>query len=453
MKIIFLALISLVSTLFVFRDNSKALPYTPIGKEHSLLWQSTIGRASFRTNLCAEKSFMVIGSNGEGFRDGTFMDKGSGVYFIAPQNGNILRALDQDKWGDFDVNGTVVYNNKVYYGNDNEEFICRDLKGNIIWKNLASGDVEAEPVLLDISGRKAIVYATELGEVRAVEPQTGRTIWTYFTPDFSGWKEGDSRMVFKVKAFLSGTMSFFTKPTLADVNKDGVSDLVYCPLYGDIICISGSTGKLLWTVEDKETSYGHYVEYKKIENLPEFWVASSSYDSETQKNRLAITRISEKGKVIGKIPLQESKGFGFSLNSLTLGNKEHLYATDDSLYWMHDKGVKSSVYIGDTFRVKYEWYNEERIENRVSSGQLFGSGIFRYKGQDSCIVLLSQYDGANYDTGFISIISLPNKRVVARYALPGSGEMPPQVGDFNRDGIVDLLVNCADNKLYCYQLN
>ncbi|MBM3453635.1 MAG: hypothetical protein FJX80_00655 [Bacteroidetes bacterium] len=313
--------------------------------------------------------------------------------------------------------------------------------------------MEAEPVLLDIKGIKAIVYATELGEVRAVDVETGRSIWSYFTPEFNGWKEGDSRMIFKVRAFLSSAMSFFTKPTLADVNKDGVSDLVYATLYSGIICISGSTGNLLWTLDEKEAILGSYIEYKKVENGHEFWVASSRYNTEKQNSHLTITRVSEKGKVLGAIPLQESQGFTFSLNSLSLGKGQHLYATDDSLYWIQDRALKSSIYIGDTFRIKYDWYNEERTQNRVMSSQLLGSHVFKYKGQDNCVVLLSQHDGAYFDTGFISIVSLPHKQVVARYALPNTGEMPPQVGDFNRDGITDLLVNCANSKLYCYQLN
>lgn len=67
------------------------------------------------------------------------------------------------------------------------------MNGQVVWKIVVSGDVEAEPVLLDIKGKKAIVYATELGEVKAVDPETGRAIWSYFTPDFNGWREGDSR--------------------------------------------------------------------------------------------------------------------------------------------------------------------------------------------------------------------------------------------------------------------
>ncbi|MFM7683256.1 MAG: hypothetical protein ACKO7P_10980, partial [Bacteroidota bacterium] len=143
----------------------------------------------------------------------------------------------------------------------------------------------------------------------------------------------------------------------------------------------------------------------------------------------------------------------FSLNSLSLDDGKRIYATEDSLFIVENLNLKNTIYIGDTFHIKSYWDTEERTVNRVYRDQLFSSHSFKYKGQDNCIALLSQYDLANYENGFLTIVSLNNKKVVARLALPGISEMPPQVGDFNRDGITDLLVNCSDGRLYCYQLN
>jgi len=415
MKLLLLAFLSLVS--FFFLSGSKAPPYQPIDEALTLHWEISIGRASFRSNISTYKDLLIIGSNGNEFRDGSFMDLNSGVYFINSRTGKIEKSISKERWGDFDVNGTIIYNGYVYFGNDNEEFVCVDMKGNIIWKNLASGDIEAEPVLIDIKGKKASVYATELGEVKAVDPTTGKSFWSYFTPGFSGWKEGDSRPIFKVKAFLSSTESFFTKPVLADVNKDGVSDIIYSCLYNNVVCISGNSGKLLWDLKETDTYYSYSIDYKKIGNSTEFWLATSTYNREAEKSFLSITRINERGEII------------------------------------ENNRVKSAIYIGDTFHVKSTWDNEVRIINRVYHDQLFSSSSFNYKGNDSCIALLSQYDRANYENGFITIISLKSQKVIARLALPDISEMPPQVGDFNKDGKTDLLINCADGKLYCYQLN
>lgn len=453
MKILLIVLVSLFSTLFIAPESQKPPSYLAIGQVHSQLWKTDIGRTSFRSNVCINKNVLVIGSNGDYFRDGSLIDLKSGVYFINPKTGKILHSAAQGKWGDFDVNGTLIYGDRVFFGNDNEEFICANLYGNIIWKNLASGDIEAEPVMIDIDGKKAIVYATELGEVKAVNPENGKSLWSYFTPGFSGWREGDSRPIFKVKAFLSSTESFFTKPVLADVNKDGVCDIIYSSLPNDIVCISGRNGALLWCISQKDDSYSYNIDYKKIDGITEFWLSTSTYNSQTKKSYLSITRINEMGEILGKIPIQESSSSSFSLNSLSLDDGKRIYATEDSLFIVESLNLKNTIYIGDTFHVKSYWDTEERTVNRVYRDQLFSSHSFKYKGQDNCIALLSQYDLANYENGFLTIVSLNNKKVVARLALPGVSEMPPQVGDFNSDGITDLLVNCSDGRLYCYQLN
>lgn len=453
MNILLLALLGLVSSFFIFLSNPKVPPYQPIDEALPLRWQSNIGRVSFRSNISTRKDLLIIGSNGNEFRDGSFMDLNSGVYFINSVTGKIKTSVSKERWGDFDVNGTIIFNGNVYFGNDNEEFICVDMNGNMIWKNLASGDIEAEPVLIDIKGKKAIVYATELGEVKAVDPANGKSFWSYFTPGFSGWKEGDSRPIFKVKAFLSSTESFFAKPVLADVNKDGVSDIIYSCLYNNVVCINGNNGKLLWNLKETDTYYSYNIDCKKIEKSTEFWLATSTYNRALEKSFLSITRINDRGEILGRIPIQDSSSSSFSLNSMSLDFGQQLYATEDSVFIVDHKRIKGAIYIGDTFHVKSTWNNEVRIINRVYHDQLFSSSSFNYKGNDSCIALLSQYDRANYENGFITIISLKSKKVIERLALPDISEMPPQVGDFNRDGKTDLLVNCADGKLYCYQLN
>jgi len=453
MKTLSLAFLSYLISLFFLPTESQAPPYEPLGTNHSLLWTAKIGNASFRTNICNKKGFIVIGSNGDYFRDGYHFDRKSGVYLINSSSGNILCSIDNDKWGDFDVNGTIFFNNKIFYGNDNEEFICVDQSGNIIWKNLASGDVEAEPVLIDIKGKKAIVYATELGEVKAVDPESGRSLWAYYTPEFTGWREGENRLVFKVKAFFSGRSSFFIKPVLADVNKDAVLDLIYSSISGEVICLNGSNGSLLWKFNMEGVSFSFFLDAKLVQQKNEFWISSSSYDTKTGKSYLFITRISEKGKLLGKIEVLNSGEGSFALNSLSLGSSGHLYATQDSVFIVENKKVKESFYIGDTFRVKSFWDSEERIVYRNYHDQIFGSGLLKYKGVDSCFILLSQYDRANYKNSFISVISIKDKKVIGRFSLPASGELPPQIGDFNGDGVNELLVNCSDGKLYCYQLN
>jgi hypothetical protein len=59
---------------------------------------------------------------------------------------------------------------------------------------------------------------------------------------------------------------------------------------------------------------------------------------------------------------------------------------------------------------------------------------------------------ANFEHAFVTIVSLKSWRIVGKYSLPSSGEMPPQIKDINGDGKKEMLINCYDGNLYCYQL-
>jgi outer membrane protein assembly factor BamB len=452
MKTLILLFFSLISSISLIKNISSAPPYEAIEKKHPLLWKTEMGRASFRTNVISTPTSLIMGSNGNQFIDWGVVDERSGLYMINPSNGKIRSALNFQKWGDFDVNGAVMINNKILFGNDNEELFCVDFSGNILWRKMVSGDIEAEPVLLDMNRKKVVVYATELGEVSAVNPETGATIWSYFTPDFSGWRKSNNRNIFKIKAFMSNTKSFFTRPALADVNSDGVQDLVYSS-YNDVVyCISGSNGKLLWTLDDDATDFSLLVDARSINGTTEFWVSSYIYNSTSSNYSLNISRISNQGKEVGKIFLQHDDEFSLSLNSFQIGKQKYLYVTCDSLFEVENNRVIRTLHIGENYVRKDSWNNNEDLSVRNYPDQLFGTKIFKYNNQESCIALLSQFDRANYTQGFVTIISLKDWKVLGRYAIPASSELPPQISDFNHDGKDEILINCSDGFTYCYQV-
>lgn len=454
MKIIASLLIALFSTLFFNHKSSNPPPYKNITKEFNLRWKSQIGNASFRTNLYADKNYLVIGSNGSNFMDMGLVDMKSGIYILDARSGRIVCSLNKKMWGDFDVNGVLVYNNKIYFGNDNEEFMCVDFAGQLLWKNVASGDVEAEPVIIDINNKKAIIYASELGEVRAVDPTTGKYIWSFYTDDFNGWKEGDSRKIFKVKAFLSNSRSFFAKPAVGDMNNDGVKDLTYVGYNNVVYCLNGVDGSLLWELEHDQFYFGYNLEYHNEFGSPEVWLSSYGRKAGLDESESSISRINSKGELFTSISLQKDDGYSFSLNSFSLSDSTHLYATNDSIYLIENGKVSKGLYFSQAYKYKYPWNNEERedVGDRNFSGLLFGSSFFSYKETDSCIVILSQRDHANYSLGFVSIVSLKDWKVLNRLSIPSASEMPPQVIDIDNDGNKELLLNCFDGNLYCYRL-
>ena len=63
-------------------------------------------------------------------------------------------------------------------------------------ENSVSGDVEHQPTLIVRKNGNLIAFATEVGEIRAVELKKGNTVWKYYDSNFNGWKEGHNRFVF-----------------------------------------------------------------------------------------------------------------------------------------------------------------------------------------------------------------------------------------------------------------
>jgi outer membrane protein assembly factor BamB len=449
LRLIFTAFSSL---FFISENNLEPERFTPIEKNFPLLWKAQIGNASFRTNPLFTNNEILIGSNGKEFIDFTLGDKTSGVYKINRATGKITGHYGNDEViGDMDVNGLLAYNNRYYYGNDNDEFICMDISGKTIWTNLTSGDIEHEPVLININKQPAIIYASETGEVRAVKPEDGKTIWVYYTPDFKGWKPGDNRSVFKVKSFFKNTTDFFTKPLVTDLNKDGVSDLLYMTYPKEIYAINGKNGQLLWKKDNKEENIEVF---ELLPNPQGEWVmiatAGSYQDDYHYYGQIYLMNQNGDVKKIAETPKQYGS---FGLNIFFNGPDEILFISYDKLYRL--KNLKDIEIIDRQifYEREYSW-TTEKTHHRNSNDALIAKKIFQYKNHSKCVLILNQYDRAYSDYGFIEIISLDENKVIERFELPGNSEMNPIITDSNKDGMLDLLINCRYNGgLFCYNLN
>lgn len=453
MRLILLLVCFIILVAFIVPARyTSEKPYPSIEQAFKLIWKAKTGIATFRSNVLFDQNDLIIGSNGSQLMDYNFIDTASGVYIVDRHNGKIKRHFGEEVMGDMDVNGVMQYNNQFYFGNDNEEFLCTTPKGEIVWRNPASGDIEHEPVLLDIRGKTYIVYATEEGEVQAVDPSSGVSFWTYYTPDFNGWKPGKNRNLFKVRAYFRNSSSFFTKPVMLDLNKDGIKDLVYNTYDSKIYAINGLNGKLLWDYDhDGQLSVFSVVDDQNAE--PALLMAGSKW-RDYDKYDYKLLRLDRNGKM--KTLFAGSFGNGFGLNALKVSHDQLLIPCTDSLAIFSLKTNQIEwIDRSLTYLFQYTYPNSEkfeRVESRNARDPLIAQQFINYNGDSSCVVLISQYDRANYQLGVLEIISLKEKKLHKRFSLPASSEMVPIITDVNQDGRKEILVNCSDGFTYCYQI-
>jgi hypothetical protein len=448
-RLLFLSILSLF-----FTDNPGDKDrFEPIEKTFSINWKAKIGNASFRSNVVFTETDLMIGSNGKYFRDYYLGDETSGIYKLNRQSGKINALYGNDQViGDMDVNGILLYKNNLYFGNDNDEFMCLNASGKTIWSVLTSGDIEHEAVMININGKPAIVYASETGEVRALNPDNGQTFWSFYIPDFKGWKPDNNRATFKIQSFFYNTTSFLTKPLIADLNKDGNNDLIYKELYGSVYAIDGKSGKMIWNIKIDE---GGEV-YDLLELLPKpegEWImvgCKTEYIDE-ENQLLKISLISNNGKV-KEIHRLKEKTNDCGLNMAITKDNEILFTNKNSLFRIKNSKEIETIDIGIKYESDATWYiNKNRTRNSYES--LVCKTTFPYKNYKNCIIVLNQNDEAHYQNGFIEIISLDENKVVDVFELPGQSEMEPVIKDINKDGMLDLLISCKyDGYLYCYDL-
>ena len=441
--------ISILSSMFLIGNvqNTKVNPI-PIENTFPINWVANIGNTTYRSDVAHLNGKLIIGSNGENYRD-YYLDEGNGVYVINPLNGKIETQFLNEEYGDMDVNGVLEYNKRLFIGNDNDEFICADITGKIIYRLPVSGDIEHSPILIKNGNQNTIVYATESGEITSIHPETGKKNWTYFHKDFKGWKPGDNRFIFQVKTtYINSGQLFFGKPGVADLNRDGVVDLVYYTNYNETIAIDGKTGEKLWN-HKKEEGSNVIINYQDTPiivgagNDIRIIKLAAIYSDESAPNKLMF--YNRNGNFVKEIPFNRTIGY-LGLNTLDL--KKQLIIPLSNGVGVYDKNTQKVDFITGLNKVYPSNYG---TSNFLAGDVLIADKIIHYKGERSIIVLY-QNDYKTDGHAAISIIGLESKKRLKHLHLPSSSEFKPLIDDFNKDGKLDLLVNCRDGKLYCFDL-
>ena len=425
-------------------------------KEHEInepqsQWKIDIGKTSYRTNVSFTNDFLIIGSNGDNYRDYNVTDRRNGVHVINRKTGKPISNFCHESFGDLDVNGTLIYNNQLFFGNDNDEFICSDFRGNIKYSLPVSGDIESQAVLHDINGKKAIVFGTEAGELRAIDPKDGTTLWQHFHEDFNGWKMGDNRLVFKIKTHFSSDYLFNEKPELADLNNDGIKDIIFI-IYREFYAVDGKTGQLLNRFkigEQKEntdwsdpsnlhtTADSKSVMYLKNKNGDiQIVIPTYSYKPIPNSNRtdyaLYLTYFNTKGTKL-KTQVLSEKTMDYDLVRLPNTN---IYASGSAIFQLDNNqqiiSKQTIENISDDFDYQYYHFVSDQL--------------VQYDNK-TCVVVLYEYEN------IIGLFDINSGKAIKTFPLEKRSEFIPVFVDVNKDGKIDLLTADDSNNLTCIELD
>lgn len=424
------------------------------------MWDVDIGNMSYRSNFEMVDNHLYVGSNGNYFNDWHTWDEKSGVYKINPNNGQVKAKFADGEMGDMDVNGLLYYNRNLYFGNDNDEFLCTDLDGNILWRIPVSGDVEHEPTLIKRKNGNIIVFATEVGEVRAVSPKNGNTVWNYFHPKFNGWKEGDNRFIFKLKTHFKSGWIFFNSPKIADFNRDGVMDLVYNGY--DKTILNGINGKVI-------KNFSAYRENNSVSNVSDLYydpislgkgkntkILSPEYLMGSDDDEKRVIIYEENGSILNKLSVKKPERFkDFSYWYLTpkkLNNNEVAFISDEIIHIYNSKNNKFSKIenfnsitkekseYGDYYNYRSNFYGiVEILSNKINTEK----GLCR---------LIKWESYKDWKHAIIKVFSVNDNKELLTISLPSTAEGPMLVRDINGDGKEELLVEC-NGRLICYDIS
>lgn len=395
-----------------------------------LKWTAAIGQVSYRTLPAMTNGRLFVGSNGNYFRDFRLEDAG-GVYVLDAATGRQVGKIGDESWGDLDVNGVVAHDGKVYFGNDNEEFLCYD-GGTLepVWRLPVSCDVEHAPSLVRFpGGRTVVVFATECGEVRAVNPADGETVWVHYADDFAGWKPGKTRFVYRVAAATwRSPWIYFAPPAEVEVDGDGVVDLVYSRTGGQTVALSGLTGATLFALDSDASALSTPL----ILSSPQGPVLLNVSASGRVRRFLLPS-----GRELPPTPLP--------LDYLTLP-RSPVPGNDRFLVVDHEEKLLRLQAV-EPVVTELAFRDRPRFDAWTT---FVGHETIDWRGEEAFMRIV-EYDRVR-ESAVLAVNSVATQQSLATFTLPKTTESMPHLVDVDGDGRLELLYGSTDGVLYCHEI-
>jgi outer membrane protein assembly factor BamB len=161
------------------------------------------------------------------------------------------------------------------YMNDSNVYCLNADNGTLKWKHFQPGTVggcnDAGPLIFDPFNNgnyKVVIPGSCMDTTFCVDADSGYVQWKTVTGG------GDS------------------PPSCADINGDGILDVLHGTFFGDVQCLNGQTGTIEWT---QAVDTGHAIESEPtiIRNGSELDFAAATWDFTLDSNRIACYRASD----------------------------------------------------------------------------------------------------------------------------------------------------------------
>ncbi len=244
----------------------------------SVKWKKQIGHTTYRSTIHFFEGRVVVDSNGEGYESDA--DQLDGVWILNPSDGSTILHIVPPGGGEKDVNGVALTGDALIFGTDQDVLYQVDWQGNVKWQTVLAGDVEAAPALADMNGDTVLDVAagSEAGVFYVVDGKSAKVMHTtkatqgaYGATGFVGTaalfdatkdsvadvfvpcRDGNFRVIdgkTGVKVWTKQvTSGMHGAPAIADVDGDGVMEVVFTEAYSEVYSADASSGIVEWNVE------------------------------------------------------------------------------------------------------------------------------------------------------------------------------------------------------------